>query len=145
MADTEPKATRSPLATVEDLAKFWRPLTDAEKPRAEYLLEMASDKLRQIAKNNGQDIDKMIEEGVVLDTVVKLVVMEAVKRAMNTPTDAPPVDSYSQTAGPYSENFKYSNPSGDIWFKKAELASIGLSGGQKLTSISLTNCNEVKE
>lgn len=130
---------REPLASVEDLAKFWRTLSDSEKDRAEYLLEITSDKLRQIAKNQGNDIDAMIESGEVLDTVVKLVVMEAVKRAMSMPTDTPPTDSYSQTAGPYSENFKFSNPSGDIWFKKAELASLGLSGGQKLTSISLTN------
>ena len=62
--------------------------------------------------------------------------MEAVKRAMSTPIDTPPVDSYSQAAGPYSENFKFTNPSGDLWFKKSELKSLGISGIQSLGSIT---------
>jgi hypothetical protein len=62
--------------------------------------------------------------------------MEAVKRAMLTPTDVPPVETYSQTAGPYSENYKYTNPSGDLWFKKTELSALGLYGKQSLSSLS---------
>ena len=62
--------------------------------------------------------------------------MEAAKRALSTPIDTPPVDSYSQAAGPYSENYKFTNPSGDLWFKKAELKTLGISGVQRATSIS---------
>jgi hypothetical protein len=62
--------------------------------------------------------------------------MEAVKRAMLTPVDAPPANSVQQTAGPYSENIVYTNPSGDLWFKKAELTAISLYGNQTLDSIS---------
>lgn len=52
--------------------------------------------------------------------------MDATKRALATPIDTPPVDNYSQSAGPYSENYRFTNPSGDLWFKKAELRSIGI-------------------
>ena len=62
--------------------------------------------------------------------------MEAVKRALATPTDIPPVDNYAQSAGPYSENYRFANPSGDLWFKKAELKTLGISGVQRATSIS---------
>ena len=63
-------------------------------------------------------------------------VMEAVKRAMSTPVDVPPVDSYSQAAGPYSENYRFTNPSGDLWFKKTELKALGISGNQIVDSIT---------
>lgn len=133
-----------PFATLDDLQKFWRPLTtQAEQDRATYLLSLASNQLRQIAINNGKNLDDMISSGAVMADSVKLVVMEAVKRAMLTPVDAPPVNSMSQsqTAGPYAESstYTYTNPSGDLWFKKSELSSIGISGGkQAIGTISPT-------
>lgn len=132
-----------PFATVDDLEKFWRGLTPAEQTRAEYLLSLASNQLRQIAMNSGKNLDQMITDGQVMEDSVKLVVMEAVKRAMLTPVDAPPVNSMSQsqTAGPYAESstYTYTNPSGDLWFKKSELSSIGISGGkQTIGTISPT-------
>lgn len=133
-----------PFATLDDLQKFWRPLTtQAEQDRATYLLALASNQLRQIAINNGKNLDDMISSGAVMADSVKLVVMEAVKRAMLTPVDAPPVNSMSQsqTAGPYAESstYTYTNPSGDLWFKKSELSSIGISGGkQAIGTISPT-------
>lgn len=132
-----------PFATVDDLEKFWRVLTPDEQTRAEYLLSLASNQLRQIAMNSGKNLDQMIADGQVMEDSVKLVVMEAVKRAMLTPVDAPPVNSMSQsqTAGPYAESstYTYTNPSGDLWFKKSELSSIGISGGkQTIGTISPT-------
>lgn len=132
-----------PFATVDDLEKFWRGLTPDEQTRAEYLLSLASNQLRQIAMNSGKNLDQMITDGQVMKDSVKLVVMEAVKRAMLTPVDAPPVNSMSQsqTAGPYAESstYTYTNPSGDLWFKKSELSSIGISGGkQTIGTISPT-------
>ena len=132
-----------PFATVDDLEKFWRNLTPDEQTRAGYLLSLASNQLRQIAMNSGKDLDQMITDGQVMKDSVKLVVMEAVKRAMLTPVDAPPVNSMSQsqTAGPYAESstYTYTNPSGDLWFKKSELSSIGISGGkQTIGTISPT-------
>lgn len=132
-----------PFATVDDLEKFWRALTPDEQTRAEYLLSLASNQLCQIAMNSGKNLDQMIADGQVMEDSVKLVVMEAVKRAMLTPVDAPPVNSMSQsqTAGPYAESstYTYTNPSGDLWFKKSELSSIGISGGkQTIGTISPT-------
>ena len=69
--------------------------------------------------------------------------MEATKRALNIPIDVPPVDTYSQTAGPYSENYKFTNPSGDLWFRKAELQALGLSGDQKIESLSPTTRGDI--
>lgn len=122
-------------ATVQDLENFWRELTDDEETRAAYLLVLASDTLRQVAMNNGKNLDDMIEDGKVLTNTVKQIVMEAVKRAMNTPVDQQPVTQQSMTAGPYAQSLTFANPAGDIWFKDKEYKMLGLKG-QRLRSVS---------
>lgn len=124
------------FATKAQLASFWRVLTTEEQSRADLLLELASNRLRLIAIDNGIDLDAKILVDAAYETTLRWVVMEAVKRAMQAPTNMPPVESYGQTAGPYSENYKYTNPTGDLWFKKSELSAVGLSGNQTLSSVS---------
>lgn len=138
-------ADLTPFATKEDLAAFWRTLTSAEESRADTLLALASNRLRQIASDLGIDIDAKIAgddtASAIYKANVQWVVMEAVKRAMLVPTDAAPANSIQQTAGPYSENIVFTNPAGDLWFKKAELTAIGLYGRQTLNSISTSRAD----
>lgn len=124
------------FATVADLEAFWRPLTDTEKTRATSLLKLASDRLRMIGVRMGVDVDARKADSEAYGSTLSWVVMEATKRAMLTPIDGAPVDTFSQTAGPYSENYKFSNPSGDLWYKKSELADLDLYGRQTLDSLS---------
>ncbi len=128
----------TPFATIAQIEAFWRPLTQEEATRAEYLLQISSERLRVIASDSSINIDERVSESGSYAAVVQWVVMESVKRALQTPVDALPVDTYSQTAGPYSENYKYTNPSGDLWFKKKELAELGIDGVQKLDTITPT-------
>lgn len=123
-------------ATVDDLSTYWRPILESETARAEDLLTLASSRIRVYATEAGVDIDAKITESGDYANTVKWVVLEAVKRALATPTDIPPVDNYSQSAGPYSENYRFTNPSGDLWFKKSELKAIGLAGNQMADSIT---------
>lgn len=127
-------ADLGPFATVEDLTQFWKAPDDSS--RATYLLKMASNRLRLLAEDLDINLDSKAEASEPFNSTVQWVVMEAVKRALLTPTDAQPVDTWQQTAGPYSENIKYTNPSGDLWFKKTELGALGLTGRQSLGSIS---------
>lgn len=129
----------SAFATVEQLEAYWKALNETEETRAELMLDMASDRLRVIGEQVGVDVDAKVAASTAYASVARWVVMEATKRAMLTPTNQPPVESWSQTAGPYSENYKYTNPSGDLWFKKSELSSLGLYGVQKLTSFSTSD------
>lgn len=126
----------SAYATVEQLEAYWKPLTEAEQERAQVMLDLASDRLRVIGDNVDVDVDAKVAASTAYASVARWVVMEATKRALLTPSDLPPVDERSITAGPYSENFKFTNPSGDLWFKKNELASLDLYGNQVLGSIS---------
>lgn len=123
-------------ATIADLSVYWRTIEESEQARATDLLALASSRLRLYASNSGFNLDEKIAGDEDYASAVKWVVMEATKRAMSTPIDTPPVDSWSQTAGPYSENYKFTNPSGDLWFKKAELKTLGISGVQRAVSIS---------
>lgn len=119
----------TPYATVPELEAFWRPLQSAdETARAGTLLSMGSNYLRQIAANNGVDLDTKITADTtsMLAESVKLVVLQAVKRAMVIPTDAPPADAWSQSASPYAESMTFTNPSSDLFFKSSELALLGM-------------------
>lgn len=124
------------FATVAQLEAFWKDLDATEEARATVLLELASARIREIGEDVEVDVDALVAARESYAITARWVVMEAVKRAMLTPTDVPPVETYSQTAGPYSENYKYTNPSGDLWFKRSELQALGLYGKQKLGSIS---------
>lgn len=139
---TTPVESPNAYANDVDLAAFWRELTADEKTRANTLLKLSSNRLRTQSTQQGHgNMDELVNADEAYFETVQWVIMEATKRAMNTPTDQPPVDQFQQTAGPYSENYKYSNPSGDLWFKKSELNILGLYGNQKMTSISTTEAD----
>ena len=123
-------------ATVADLSLYWRTIAESESARAEDLLTLASSRLRVYAGEAGVNLDEKVAEDDDYKNTAKWVVMEAVKRALATPTDIPPVDNYSQAAGPYSENYRFTNPSGDLWFKKSELKALGIAGNKKVDSIT---------
>ena len=125
-----------PFANLAQLEAFWKDIAIVDEGRATILLELASNRLRLIGEDVGVDVDNKVATSEAYETTIRWVVMEAVKRAISTPTDQPPVETWSQTAGPYSENYKYSNPTGDIYFRKSELSSLGLYGKQSLGSIS---------
>lgn len=136
MSVTVPVTAPDPYADVADLTLFWK--APDSSTRAEYLLKLASNRLRLIGSDVDVDVDTRVNAEPAYFMTVQWVVMEAVKRALQTPLDGQPTESYGQTAGPYSENFKYSNPTGDLWFKKSELSALGLYGNQTLSSLSVS-------
>jgi len=129
----------TPFATAVQLQAYWRPLTASETSRANIMLTLASNRLRVIAEDVSINLDTKKDASEAYASTLQWVTMEAVKRALQTPTDQPPVETWAQTAGPYSENYKYTNPSGDLWFKKTELSALGIYGSQSLSSILSTN------
>lgn len=131
---TTPVTAPDTYANADDLTLYWKAPDNAD--RANYILKMVSNRLRQMATDLGLNLDALVNADAVYFLNVQSVVMESAKRALQSPTDQLPTESYQQTAGPYSENFKYSNPAGDIFFKKAELKLIGFYGKQTLDSIS---------
>lgn len=121
---------KSSFATVSELEASWKPLTIEEQARAEVLLLQASNYLRQIAVNNGKDLDDNIDGDPtgVYGANVKMVVMSAVQRSIASPIDMmPDASQWSQSASPYSESMSFSgNVSATLYFKDKELKLLGL-------------------
>lgn len=117
-------------ATPEEVAALWRALSQEEKDRVARLLPVVSDSLRQEAKNRRRDLDKMIEDGEVLQSVVKSVTVDIVARAIMTPTttagDMGPMSQFSQSALGYTMSGTFLVPGGGLFIKDAELARLGL-------------------
>jgi len=117
----------TPFATVEDLNSLWRPLKPEEQIRAEELLKVVSNRLRQEADRVGKDIDKMIEEkGEVYEDVVKSVTVDVVARTLMTSTDKEPMTQYSESALGYTVSGTFLTPGGGIFIKRDELKALGL-------------------
>lgn len=118
------------FATVAELEAAWKPLTADEQARAKVLLLQASNYLRQIAMNNGKDIDDNIiaDPTGVYEANVKMVVTSAVQRSIASPVDMmPDATQWSQSASPYSESMSFSgNVSATLYFKEKELKLLGL-------------------
>lgn len=129
-----------PYATTQDIATLWRPLTAEETSRANALLPIVSDSLRQEAHFVGRDLDAMIAGGEVYSNVVKDVVVDVVARALMTSTDSEPMTQMSQSALGYSVSGTYLVPGGGLFIKRSELARLGLRR-QKIGALQIYGRN----
>lgn len=131
----------SSFATIEDIESLFRPLTADEETKATALLPIVSDSLRQEAINVGKDLDSLLEEGKILDSVVKSVTVDVVARTLMTSTDSEPMTQMSQSALGYSVSGSYLIPGGGLFIKKSELARLGLRR-QRMRSIEMVGCDD---
>ncbi|MFR6673104.1 MAG: phage Gp19/Gp15/Gp42 family protein [Enterococcus avium] len=115
-----------PFATIDDLTKLWRTLKMDEVDRAESLLEVVSDSLREEAHKVGKDLDAMTKERPSYATVVKSVVVDVVARTLMTSTDQEPMTQFSEGAMGYSVSGSYLVPGGGLFIKDTELKRLGL-------------------
>ena len=113
-------------ATLEDLARLWRPLSPQERQRAEGLLETVCASLRTEAAKVGKDLDALAAEDPDLAAVAKSVTVDVVARALMTSTDQDPMTQFSQGAGGYTASGTFLVPGGGLFIKKSELARLGL-------------------
>ena len=114
------------FATIEDIISLYRPLTEDELLKAEALLPVVSNRLRQYADNVGKDLDALIENNEVLADVARSVTVDVVARNLQTPTTGAPMTQMSQSALGYSVSGTYLVPGGGIFIKNAELKALGL-------------------
>ncbi|RTE47735.1 Gp19/Gp15/Gp42 family protein [Actinobaculum sp. 352] len=100
------------FATVDDLEARWHPLTDTEKDRALAILADASSLIR----------DECPSWADAPQATLRRITCAMVRRAMASPTgeEGIPVTSRMQTAGPYTQQVAYANPTGDLYMTRAE-------------------------
>lgn len=103
-----------PFATVNDIKVLFRPLTDAETERAEALLPLVSDALRQCAINVGKDLDQMLIEQPTMVSVAKIVTVDIISRILRQDTNGEPMTQESQTALGYTWSGTYAIQGGGI-------------------------------
>lgn len=116
----------TPFATVDDLTSLWRPMSSEEQIRAESLLPVVSNRLRQEADNVGKDIDQMISESAVYKDVVRSITVDIVARTLMTSTTKEPMTQYSESALGYSVSGTFLTPGGGLFIKRDELKALGL-------------------
>lgn len=113
------------FATVEDLETLWRSLKFDEQKRAEALLTIVSDSLREEAKKVNKDLDKMVIETPSYASVVKSVTVDVVARTLMTSTDQEPMTQMAESAMGYSFSGSYLVPGGGLFIKESELKRLG--------------------
>lgn len=113
------------FATVEDLETLWRSLKFDERKRAEALLKIVSDSLREEAKKVSKDLDKMVLDSQSYQSVVKSVTVDVVARTLMTSTDQEPMTQMSESAMGYSFSGSYLVPGGGLFIKESELKRLG--------------------
>src|SRR5690625_406165 len=115
----------APFATIDDLINLWRPVTPEEQLRAESLLPVVSNRLRQEADNVGKNIDEMIADSDVYKDVVKSVTVDIIARTLMTSTTQEPMTQYSESALGYSVSGTFLTPGGGLFIKRDELKALG--------------------
>lgn len=115
-----------PFATIDDLTNLWRMLKMDEVARAESLLMVVSDSLREEAYKVGKDLDAMVVDRPTYATVVKSVTVDVVARTLMTSTDQEPMTQYSEGALGYTVSGSYLVPGGGLFIKNSELSRLGL-------------------
>jgi len=115
-----------------DLEVRWRPLSDAERTRANVLLKDASELVRSL----NSSIDDQIAEGIVREGAVKATVCTMVKRAMQAPAAFEGATQVQETSGPFSSMASFANPTGDLYLTKDERRRLKI-GGQRAFMVDL--------
>lgn len=103
-----------PFATVEDITLLWRPLTADEETRADALLPLISNAIRQYGTEAGIDVDAKAADDDTYSSVLKLVTVDVVGRVLRQSTTGEPVTQESQSGLGYSWQGTYAVPGGGI-------------------------------
>lgn len=129
------------LVTLKEFEEAYKELTSDEEARAEILLLQISNYLRQIAYNNGQDIDENIEADPtgVYKSNVKMVITAATQRMIAAPASIiPDATQWSQSATPYTESVSFgTGGSGSVYFQNKELKLLGLTSVSGRPNVSI--------
>lgn len=122
------------FATVDDLSKRWPSLSPGDHDRATTLLEDASLLIEAEYRRAGIVIDPEDEFSV---SARKIVCCSIVKRVMASSVDGD-YTQMSQTAGSFTEQFTFANPSGDMYLTAREYKMLGIpQNNTKICQINL--------
>lgn len=102
------------FATAQDITTLWRPLSTDEATRANALLPLVSDAIRQYGSDAGIDVDAKAASSETYTSVLKIVTVDIVARVLREATDGEPLTQESQSGLGYSWQGTYAIPGGGI-------------------------------
>ena len=115
-----------PYASADDLAAYWRPLSDLERARADVLLQAAGDL-----------IDEQQGSASFVSTACYWVSLDMVKRAM---IGADGITNQSQSMGDMNVSQTFANPMGRLQLQPRELRRLkGLGADSRQFALTMTN------
>ncbi|RBP98462.1 hypothetical protein CRD60_00940 [Bifidobacterium aemilianum] len=115
---------RTAFASSSDLKDRWPNMMDATL--ADTLLEDASQLIRDTCPGWAEASEE----------TRRSIACSMVKRAMIAGEDSAGLSARQENAGPFSQSWTYSNPTGDLYLTKSEKARLG-QGRQRAFSISV--------
>lgn len=121
------------LVTPDDVASFWRPLTDAEQTVAASLIGVASRMIRRRIP----DIDAQITAGTVDLQDVAYVISEMIRSAIEAGTRPVDAKTVSDTVGPYAHSVTYADAASNLTFTDAWAALLGTPTAVQIGSARL--------
>lgn len=105
----------SEFATLADVTAITgKAYTPSEQARITTLLPLVSDALRYEAEKVGKDLDAMVEASATYASVVNLVAVDIVTRALRQSQEGDPMTQESQGALGYTWSGTYAIPGGGI-------------------------------
>jgi len=119
-------ATFKDAPTFSDVQLRCPSVTEEDEPRIAALLADATAKVLSAMNAAGVDVDASND---VQAQIIKAVICQMVIRAVPS-FDSPSLSAYSQTVGPFSENFTLANPSGDLYLTSQEKADLGITSAR---------------
>lgn len=115
-----------PYATADDLAAYWRVLTQDERARATNLLTWAAQGIKELPGSD--DFDPVTCAQISMDSV---------KRALLSRGDG--VTSVDQSMSDMSANIRYINPTGNLYLTGQEMARLYKQFDGTAVSLTLTS------
>lgn len=119
----EPTPMADPFATVADLEERWRGLSAQEQARATVLLADATDMIKASAPRWAKATEETRRR--ICCAVVRRAMLAEQGGADGLTEPRGPVSAETHTTGPFSDQFSYANPEGDMYLKAAELKQLG--------------------
>lgn len=104
----------NPFLTVEELELLFRPLTDDEKAKAEAVIPLVSDALRQEAKRMKMDLDALAQDDASYASTLKLVTNDIVQRVIRQSTTGDALSQETRGALGYSWSGTFAVPGGGV-------------------------------
>lgn len=125
--------TLMPFCTTGDIEVLWRPLTDSEEPKAQTLINYASQKVRRAVPG----IDASIAAGDVDEVDAQMVVVGMVRRVLMSADTGDGVTSTSDAVGGVSQTRNYGNPMGNLYVTREDLRQLGKYSTVRMRSVRM--------